>query len=294
MGGMNFGSGVARPCAHFIILVCGVFASTATLPTTAQESVQRRQTRSAAQPQTTNSAGTPYEDKIPIGTILPVVLRTSFEVDRCKPGELLHGQIAQEVPLPNGATIRRGSQIEGRILEVTPAGGGSGAQVAMQFDRLNVKGKWIPVVTSLRAIAGFMTVIEAGVPYEAPGEGVPPNWLPTRQIGGDSVYGVWGPVMSWNDASEVVGKSVGDGVLARPRAREGAECRGELQGNDNPQALWVFSTDACGAYGIEHLNIVHAGRTDPVGKIVLASETRNVKLKNGDGLLLRINAGSHD
>jgi hypothetical protein len=31
-----------------------------------------------------------------------------------------------------------------------------------------------------------------------------------------------------------------------------------------------------------------------VGKIVLASETRNVKLKNGDGLLLRVNAASHD
>ena len=70
--------------------------------------------------------------------------------------------------------------------------------------------------------------------------------------------------------------------------------RGELEGNDNPQALWVFSTDACGVYGIEHLNILHAGRTDPVGKIVLASETRNVKLKNGDGLLLSVNAASHD
>jgi len=143
------------------------------------------------------------------------------------------------------------------------------------------------VVTSLRAIAGFMTVIESGVPDEAPAEGAPYTWLPTTQIG-DSVYGVWGPVMSWNDASEVVGKSVGDGVLARPKAKEGTSCRGELEGNDTPQALWVFSTDACGAYGIEHLNIVHAGRTHPVGTIVLASETQNVKLRNGDGLLLRV------
>jgi hypothetical protein len=294
MSGMNCGSGVARPSVHFLILVCGVFASTVALPSSAHKSVQCRQIGSAAQTQTTNSAGTPHENKIPIGTILPVVLRTCFELDRSKPGELLHGKIAQDVPLPNGTTIRRGSQIEGHIVEVTPAGGGTGARVSMQFDRLNVKGQWIPVVTNLRAIAGFMTVIEAGVPYEAPSEGVPPNWLPTRQIGGDSVYGVWGPVMSWKDASELVGKSVGDGVLVRPRAREGAECRGELEGNDSPQALWVFSTDACGVYGIEHLNIVHAGRTDPVGKIVLASETRNVKLQNGDGLLLRVNAASHD
>jgi hypothetical protein len=294
MSGMNFGSGVTRPGVHFLILVCGVFASMAALLTSAQESVQRPPTGSAAQIETTHSERTSQENKIPRGTILPVVLRTSFELDRCKPGELLRGQIAQEVPLPNGATIRRGSQIEGRIVEVTPAGGGTAAKVAMQFDRLNMKGKWIPVVTNLRAIAGFMAVIEAGVPDEAPAEGAPHEWLPTRQIGGDSVYGMWGPVMSWNDASEVVGKSVSDGVLARPRSKEGAECRGELEGNDNPQALWVFSTDACGVYGIEHLNIVHAGRMDPVGKIVLASETRNVKLKNVDGLLLRVNAASHD
>jgi hypothetical protein len=288
MSGMNFGSGVARPGVHFLILVCGVFASMMALLTNAQESVQRPPTGSAPQIEATHSERTSQENKIPRGTILPVVLRTSFELDRCKPGELLRGQIAQQVPLPNGATIRRGSQIEGHIVEVTPAGGGTAGKVAMQFDRLNVKGKWIPVVTNLRAIAGFMTVIEAGVPDEAPAEGAPHEWLPTTQIGGDSVYGMWGPVMSWNDASEVVGKSVGDGVLARPRSKEGAECRGELEGNDNPQALWVFSTDACGVYGIEHLNIVHAGRTDPVGKIVLASETRNVKLKNGDGLLLRV------
>jgi hypothetical protein len=171
MSGMNFGSGVARPGVHFLILVCGVFASTAALLTSAQEKLQRPPTGSAAQIETTHSERTSQEKKIPGGTILPVVLRTSFELDRSRPGEVLHGQIAQDVPLPNGATIRRGSQFEGCIVEVTPAGGGTGAKVSMQFDRLNVKGKWIPVVTNLRAIAGFMTVIEAGVPDEAPAEG---------------------------------------------------------------------------------------------------------------------------
>jgi hypothetical protein len=134
------------------------------------------------------------ENKIPAGTILPVILRSSFEVDRCKEGQLIRGQIVQDVPLQNEATIRRGSKIEGHIMEVMAASNGAGGKVSMQFDRVNAKGQWIPVVRNLRAIAGFMTVIEAGVSYEAPSEGAPPKWLPRRQIGGDSVYGMWGPV----------------------------------------------------------------------------------------------------
>ena len=294
MGSTIFNTVSVRPRARLLVLVFGFFALAGASPTRTQESVQPKPNSLATQAQTTNAARTSHENKVPAGTILPVVLRTSFDFDKCKPGQILRGQIAQEVPLPNGPTIRRGSPIEGHIVEVTPASNGAGAKVSMQFDKLYMTGQWIPVVTNLRAIAGFMTVIEAGVPEEAPSEGTPFDWLPTTQIGGDSVYGLRGPVMSWNDTSEVVGKSVGDGVLARPKAKEGTKCRGELEGNANPQALWVFSTDACGAYGIEHLNIVHAGRTDPVGKIVLASETQNVKLRNGDGLLLRVNAISQD
>jgi hypothetical protein len=231
---------------------------------------------------------TPPENKVPAGTILPVVLRTSFSFDKCKSGQFLRGRIAQDVPLPNGSKIPKGAQIDGHIVEVSPATSRPGAKVSIQFDKLYVAGKWILIVTNLRAIAGFMTVLEAGVPEEAPSEGSPYDWLPTTQIGGDSVYGLRGPVMSREHTSKVVGKSVGDGVLARANAKEGTMCRGAIGGNDSPQALWVFSTDACGTYGIEHLKIVDAGRTAPEGTIVLVSEAQNVKLRNGDGLLLRV------
>jgi hypothetical protein len=231
----------------------------------------------------------PNESKVPSGTILPIVLRTSFSFDKCRPGQILRGEIAQDVPLPNGSKIRKGSTVEGHIVEVTTATAANPAKVSIQFDKLFLAGQWFPVVTNLRAIAGFMTVLEASVPDEAPSEGTSYNWLPTTQIGGDSVYGVnGGPVMSAENASQLVGKSVGDGVLARVRAKAGANCRGAINGNDNPQALWVFSTDACGVYGIDHLMIAHAGRTAPEGIIVLTSETSNVKLRSGDGLLLRL------
>jgi hypothetical protein len=235
-----------------------------------------------------NAAGPSHQNSIPAGTILPVVLRTSLSFEKCQPGQMVRGKIAQDVPLENGSTIRKGSTIEGHVVEVTPASSGTEAKVSIQFDKLNLAGQWVTVKTNLRAIAGFMTVLEAGVPEEAPGEGSVSNWLPTTQIGGDSVYGVKGPVMSANDTSKVIGRSTGDGVLVTASAKEGTECRGAVEGNDKPQALWVFSSDACGTYGIEHLKIIHAGRTSPEGTIVLASEKPNLSLRSGDGLLLRV------
>jgi hypothetical protein len=238
--------------------------------------------------QTAGSAGSASSDRIPRGTILPVVLRSAFSFDKVKAGQVVHGDIAQDVPLGNGAKIHKGAKVQGHIVEVTPAANGPGDTVKIQFDKVNVDGQWVPVVTNLRAIAGFMTVMQAGNPVEAPGEGDVYDWLPKEQIGGDTVYGVGGTVQS-ADSSKIVGKYVGNGLVGQASAREGTPCRGPVDNNNNPQALWVFSSGACGIYGIEHLSIEHAGRTDPVGTIVLASDARNLKLRDGDGLLLRVN-----
>lgn len=220
------------------------------------------------------------------GTILPVVLRSSLSFEKCKPGQILRGKIAQDVPLPNGSKIRKGTTIEGHVVDVTPTG--KGTSVSIRFDKLYIAGQQVPVVTNLRPIAGSLAVRQTAVSEEAPGEGSPYDWLPTTQIGGDSIYGFRGSVVSADDPSKVIGKSVAYGVLVPPTAKEGTGCRGALNGNDSPQALWVFSGDACGTYGIEHLTISHAGRTDPLGTIVLASQTPKLSLRNGDALLLRV------
>ena len=49
-----------------------------------------------------------------------------------------------------------------------------------------------------------------------------------------------------------------------------------------------FRVDAIGNYGIDNLLIAHAGNTEPVGKIVLASQAQNLKLEKGDALLLLV------
>jgi hypothetical protein len=232
---------------------------------------------------------TTTNDQIPSGTILPIVLRTSFAFDKCKPGQILEGKIAQTVPLANGTRIRKGATVQGRIVEVSPDTNGLGNKVTIQFDKLQLaRGQWVAITTNLRAIAGFMTVREASIPDEAPGEGSPYNWLPTTQIGGDSVYGLNGPVMSAEDTSHVVGKSVYDGVLVTPGSNEASGCRGTVDNNNGEQALWYFSSNACGVYGIDHLKVSHYGRNDPVGSIVLAAEKPKLSLRNGDALLLRV------
>ncbi len=37
------------------------------------------------------------------------------------------------------------------------------------------------------------------------------------------------------------------------------------------------------------LSIIHSGRTDPKGRIALASNVEKLSLRNGDALLLRVN-----
>lgn len=238
---------------------------------------------------TNNTVRTSTDFKIPPGTILPIILRTSLSF-KCKTGDLIRGKIAQDVPLPSGFTIRRGSEVTGHIVEVTPAGIASGPAVSLRFDAVHFQGARVPIVTNLRAIAGFMEVGAAAYPEEDPKSAIPYRMLNTAQIGGQVVFGFGGPVTSAENTSIVVGKSVGDGgILAPAIAKPGSSCRGAVADNDRPQAMWVFSSDACGIYGIDHLKITHAGRTDPKGVIVLASDKQNLKLRNGDGLLLRVN-----
>jgi hypothetical protein len=87
----------------------------------------------------------------------------------------------------------------------------------------------------------------------------------------------------------VVGEPVYDGVLVRVTANSGGPCRGAVNGDESPQAWWVFSSDACGVFGFAGVRIVHAGRTDPSGEITLARKHEALTIRSGTGILLRVN-----
>ena len=231
---------------------------------------------------------------IPPGTIIPVRLNSTLSSAKCRKGQVITGRIMQDVPLSPGVRIREGSKVLGHVVEVTPATTSAQARISLRFDMLIAWHQTISITSNLRAIAGFMRIIEAQTPPIGPGESDVYRWLTTVLVGGDVVYGEGGPVTAAENANEVVGKAVDGGVLSRVRGKEGTKCRGSIDGNDSPQALWVFSSDACGIYGLEHISIAHAGRSDPTGVIVLASDNGSLKLPSGAGMLLRVNAISHN
>lgn len=78
------------------------------------------------------------------------------------------------------------------------------------------------------------------------------------------------------------------GILKGMSATAGLKCRAELDDNHQLQATWVFCSNTCGIYGGPDLTPEHAGRTAPVGEIVLTSSKCNVHLQVGSGMLLRV------
>src|SRR5579863_816821 len=221
---------------------------------------------------------------IPPGTILPVALNSSVNSRKAKVGEVITARVMQDVPLPH-RTIPVGSKVIGHITTVKSADATSGAQVSFRFDTLVTRKQRIPIITNLRALASMMAVEEAQLPETGPDRGTSANAWTTDQIGGEVVYRGGNLVAN---GLMPVGKSTSTGVLVHLSAKPGSECRGDIEGKDRLQAAWVFSSDACGVYDTPNLEIVHAGRTNPVGEIDLASDKGDVNVRAGSGMLLRV------
>ena len=223
------------------------------------------------------------QDLIPPGTIIPIRLNSSFSL-KTKPGSTLTARVMQDVPLSTSAKIRAGTKVIGRVTNVTIPTNGANGRVSFVFDKLMISKRTIPITTDLRAMASFVEVEEAQIPQSGSDRGTPETAWTTVLVGGDINYRGGGPVM---EGSNIVGRPTFDGVLSQLASKPGADCRARIDGNDRPQALWIFSADACGMYGFPAVRIAHAGRTDPAGVIVLASQGKNLRKSGGSGMLLR-------
>lgn len=218
---------------------------------------------------------------VPAGTIMAVSLDKSLKAEKARAGQTFQATVMQTVP---GTEVHRGAKIVGQVVQVSTDPSGV-TQLALRFDTIKTHGRMMPVRTSLRALASFLEVEEAQVPEDMAIRGITPETATTQQVGGEQVYRGGGPVAS---GDTVVGKPVPYGVLVTPRAQVGKSCRGSLDGNNQPQALWLFSSDACGVYGYSDLRIERAGRSNPSGNIVLVTKKHRLLLRSGTGLLLRV------
>lgn len=221
----------------------------------------------------------------PSGTILPISLDTSLNAAKIHPGQLIRATVMQDIP---GTAIHRRAKVEGNVVQAGTAENGQ-MKVEIRFDTVKTHGQMMPIQTNLRALASFMEVEEAQDPEEMSSRGLTPETWTTQQIGGDQVYRGGGPVAV---GTTTVGQVTPWGALDVPRTQLGQPCRGAIGENKQPQAMWLFSSDACGVYGFNNIRIQHAGRSDPRGTIVLSSTNGKLKLGSGTGLLLRVSSPS--
>jgi hypothetical protein len=223
---------------------------------------------------------------LPAGTALPVMLNSTLDAKKDKPGEKIDGKTMQEVPLPSGAKIKSGSHVLGHVVSVVkPAGGGS--RIVVTFDQLENEGTLIPLSVSLRALASTESVFNAKLPMGNQSDYESSNSWTTKQVGGDVVNRGRGVVAS---ATGVVGKYSGSGVWGKlTRSLDGA-CPAR-DGEDREQALWVFSASACGVYGFSDVKLTRNGSSTPVGQIELQSD-KDVLVRGGSGWLLLVNASA--
>jgi hypothetical protein len=201
---------------------------------------------------------------IPAGTALPVVLNSTLDAKKDKPGQKIEARLMQDIPLPAGEKIKAGAHVTGHIVEVSRASGGS--RMVLKFDQLQDRGTTIQLNVSARAIASSQAVYAAEIPIDADSNFEPQNLWVMRQVGGDIVNRGRGGIAS---GDSLVGRWDGAAWGKLTSAVEG-DCTA-ADGNGIEQALWVFSTSACGLYGFEDVKLVHDGRTDPLAQIILES-----------------------
>jgi hypothetical protein len=219
---------------------------------------------------------------IPAGTALPVMLNSGLNAKGAKPNQKIEGKLMQEVNLSEGAKLKSGSHVTGHVVSVSRPKG-SGSHIVVQFDQLQDEHLTIPLHVSLRAIASSQNVFQAGLPVDTNSTNESSQSWVTKQVGGEVVFRGRGYVAS--DKGKV-GIYSGTGVWGKLAAS--GDCPAS-ESNNPLQALWIFSTTACGAYGFENTKLEQSGLTPPLEQIAFSSD-KDIDIRGGSGWLLVTNS----
>jgi hypothetical protein len=219
--------------------------------------------------------------QIPVGTAIPVMLRSDLNSAKVKAGEQVEGRVMQEVPLPGGDKISKRARITGHVVSVTKKGS-SGSTIVVKFEAIEDNKQSTPLSVAVLALASMSAVADAQSPIGPAPDRDPVTQWRTRQVGGDVVDRGRGKVVSKGgvEGKWVEGSSIISNLTPNPRAG----CP-EGPGYDHEQAVWIFSSAACGVYGMNDTKIVSNGAMPPLGKIELRARG-NVNVRGGSGWLL--------
>ena len=228
-----------------------------------------------------------FAQQIPAGTVLPVMLNSTLDTRHSKPGQKVTGKIMQDVPLPDGSKIPKGSTIQGAVVRADAPAAASPARLVLNFSAVRAGQREIPIAVHLRALASPGQVFEAKLPTNAIDDyGTSTSDWNTIQIGGAGVYRGSGEVVQ---GGALVGRTTDYGaVTAKLMVAPKAGCKSD---SEREQALWLFSPWSCGVYGYSDLKIMRSG--DGRGVIELQSPG-NIHIAGGSGWLLRTDGDRPD
>jgi hypothetical protein len=215
------------------------------------------------------------------GTTVPVMLNQTVNSAHARPGSIVRARLMQEVRWSASSKINAGATLVGQVTRIDR--GPNGVRISIRFDHLEARSKEVPVTTSLRALASYVGVAQSQVPPTGTSRAVPYDAATLVLVGGDVSYRGGGPVMH---GPENVGKPSGDGVLVRVLPNPERGCTTPVDSSTEPQSLWVFSSDACGAYGLPKVSVADRGLNS--GEFTLTSPGTEIELHSGDGLLLTV------
>lgn len=152
-----------------------------------------------------------WGQQIPSGTLLPIMLDNTIDTNKSKPGEKISAKLSQEVPLPDGAKIKRNSKVLGHVVAASRPSSGHRASLTVQFDHIEIEKQVVPITVGLRALASMELVAQAKQPPPGTiGYGTTSWDLNMGQIGGQIAYN--GKKIVKSPDGQVVGRVVEPGV----------------------------------------------------------------------------------
>jgi hypothetical protein len=229
------------------------------------------------------------QEQFPVGTVIAIQLDHTLDSRSSKPGRRIVAHIAQETPLEDKRVIRVGAKVFGEVTEVENALGH--AELGLRFDRLVLGKTEVEIRTKMRALASALEVDSAKTSYIVGSDASNLGAQTTALIGGTEVVFRGGGEVE-NEHGEVVGRPVHGGVLAVVTNQAGSKCE-EIPVSKTPQAVWLFSSRACGMYGFRTLQFEN-GTNGNAGEILLTRKNKkdwrmtNIELPAGSAFLLAI------